>query len=194
MLRGLAVSLRDAVVLSQMHLPDRRWSLFISHRNLLDMGKSRLSKRREVEAAEELEKSSPAKAKKKKKAAKKKATTSRARKKKADTPARRRIVWVVYSSTMREEGRFLYHERDKAEEKLNTLLAKGKRRYFIQPIKEPLDAEGNPMIPDEEEPKKPVKAAPAPEADADSEVDADADDEVDADVEPVEADAASDDD
>ena len=50
---------------------------------------------------------------------------------------------------MREEGRYLYHEREAAEEKLAALLAKGKRRYFIQPIKEPLDADGNPMIPDE---------------------------------------------
>lgn len=71
---------------------------------------------------------------------------------------------------MREEGRYLYHERDKAEEKLQALLAKGKRRYFLQPIKEPLDAEGNPMVPDEEEPVKPVKpvagtAEPAAEAD-----------------------------
>ena len=154
------------------------------------MGKSRLSKRREVEAAEELEKSSPAKKKKatKKKAAKKKATT-RARKKKADIPVRRRLVWVVYSSTMREEGRFLYHERDKAEEKLNALLAKGKRRYFIQPIKEPLDSEGNPLIPDEEEPKKPVKA---PVADAEAESDKDADTEGDDDAEAADPEASAD--
>ncbi len=115
------------------------------------MAGKRLSKRREVEAAEALE---DAPAKKKKKAAKKKAakkkSTTRARKKKTEMPARRRLVWVVYSSTMREEGRYLYHERDKAEEKLNALLAKGKRRYFIQPIKEPLDSEGNPMVPDDE--------------------------------------------
>ncbi|MDG1897387.1 MAG: hypothetical protein P8J37_21025 [Fuerstiella sp.] len=130
------------------------------------MGKSRLSKRRQVEAAEAAEKTTVKKKKKttKKKATKKKATTTRARKKKADTPARRRIVWVLYSSTMREEGRYLYHERDKAEEKLQALLAKGKRRYFLQPIKEPLDAEGNLMVPDDEEPAKPVKAVEAPAA------------------------------
>ncbi|HIF01398.1 MAG TPA: hypothetical protein EYG03_07400 [Planctomycetes bacterium] len=140
------------------------------------MGKSRLSKRREVEAAEAAEKTAVKKKKTtkkkatKKKATKKKATTTRARKKKADTPARRRIVWVLYSSTMREEGRYLYHERDKAEEKLQALLAKGKRRYFLQPIKEPLDSEGNPMVPDEEEPVKPVKAVVAtPESEEASE-------------------------
>ena len=122
------------------------------------MAKSRLSKRREVEAAEELESAAPKKKAAKKKAAKKKKSTTRARKKASDVPARRRLVWVVYSSTMREEGRYLYHERDKAEEKLNALLAKGKRRYFIQPIKEPLDSEGNPMVPDEEPAAKPAKA------------------------------------
>ncbi|MEQ9407501.1 MAG: hypothetical protein RIK87_07220 [Fuerstiella sp.] len=143
------------------------------------MGKSRISKRREMEAVEELEKAAP---RKKKKATRKKATTAtRTRKKKADTPARRRLIWVVYSSTMREEGRFLYHERDKAEEKLNALLAKGKRRYFIQPIKEPLDADGNPLVPDDQEMKK---APPAPvveeeetEAEADVETEAETDDE-----------------
>lgn len=121
------------------------------------MSKKRLEKRTELEAAEKAGKTRKA-AKKK---ARKKSATTRSRKKKADTPARRRLVWVVYSSTMREEGRYLYHERDKAEEKLNALLAKGKRRYFIQPIKEPLDADGNPMVPDDDPPAK--KAAPAPE-------------------------------
>lgn len=89
---------------------------------------------------------------------------------------------------MREEGRFLYHERDKAEEKLNALLAKGKRRYFIQPIKEPLDSDGNPMVPDDE-----VVVAPKPVKEdvetEDSDVEADADVDVDADD-----DAAADDD
>lgn len=135
------------------------------------MAGKRLNKRKEIEAAEAMEAEAPAKKKKvaKKKAAKKKATT-RARKKKTELPARRRLVWVVYSSTMREEGRYLYHERDKAEEKLNALLAKGKRRYFIQPIKEPLDSEGNPMIPDDEKPKKPEPVpVPEPEAEAEAE-------------------------
>lgn len=143
------------------------------------MAKSRLSMRREVEAADALEETSPTKKKAtkkaaKKKAAKKKATTTRTRKKKADIPVRRRLIWVLYSSTMREEGRYLYHERDKAEEKLQALLAKGKRRYFLQPIKEPLDSEGNPMVPDEEEAPKPKKVAKAKSEDADAEVDPDA--------------------
>jgi len=110
------------------------------------MAKSRLSKRREVEAAEALEETKPAKKKAaKKKATRKKAATARARRAKEVAP-RRRLVWVVFSSTMREEGRYPYHERDKADEKLEQLLSKGKRRYFIQPVKEPLDSEGNPML------------------------------------------------
>lgn len=146
------------------------------------MAKSRLSMRREAEAAEAQDEA-PVKKKKvaKKKAAKKKAA-ARPRKKKTELPARRRLVWVVYSSTMREEGRFLYHERDKAEERLNALLAKGKRRYFIQPIKEALDSEGNPMVPDDERSKKmdiedtppePEPEAPAVDPEAEPEVEAD---------------------
>ena len=153
------------------------------------MAKSRLSMRREVEAAEALEeapakkkvaktkttKTTKAKAPKKATGPKKKAAP-RPRKKKSEMPARRRLVWVVYSSTMREEGRFLYHERDKAEERLNSLLSKGKRRYFIQPIKEALDSEGQPMVPDEERSKKmDIKEDPETE---EVEVDADADAEV----------------
>ena len=159
------------------------------------MAKSRLDMRREAEAAEAMEEAAPAKKKaKKKKAAKKKSTTARSRKKKADTPARRRLIWVLYSSTMREEGRYLYHERDKAEEKLQSLLAKGKRRYFLQPIKEPLDSEGNPMVPDEAEAKpKKSRAKAEPEAEApeteEPEVEADAEAagiEGEDEVEPVE--------
>jgi len=164
--------------------------------NAIKMAKSRLSMRREAEAAE-AKGEAPVKKKKvaKKKAAKKKAA-ARPRKKKSEVPPRRRLVWVVYSSTMREEGRFLYHERDKAEERLNSLLSKGKRRYFIQPIKEALDSEGNPMVPDEERSKKMDMEDDAPpvadpDADTDAEVEADADTETD-DVPPVVADDAED--
>ncbi|MCH2210807.1 MAG: hypothetical protein MK110_05865 [Fuerstiella sp.] len=136
------------------------------------MAKSRLSMRREVEAAETTEKKTP---KRKKTATKKKATrkkaTSRVRRSK-DVVPRRRLVWVVYSSTMREEGRYLYHEREKADEKLGQLLAKGKRRYFIQPIKEPLDSEGNPITeevpvaPKSASKKSPKKSTATPDEDA----------------------------
>ena len=172
------------------------------------MAKSRLSMRREVEAAEAIE-ATPAKKKvaKEKAVKKKKTTATRTRKKKADVPARRRLIWVLYSSTMREEGRFLYHERDKAEEKLQALLSKGKRRYFLQPIKEALDADGNPMIPDDDDSIRslkrgakidddddddgPVAADADPDADADVDVDLDVDVDAEADVD--DADDPSDD-
>ena len=171
------------------------------------MAKSRLSMRREVEAAEAIE-ATPAKKKvAKKKAAKKKSTATRTRKKKADVPARRRLIWVLYSSTMREEGRFLYHERDKAEEKLQALLSKGKRRYFLQPIKEALDADGNPMIPDDDDSIRSLKkgakidddddddgpVAADADADADADVDVDLDVDVDAGADVDDADDSSDD-
>ncbi|MEZ6063605.1 MAG: hypothetical protein R3C19_24915 [Planctomycetaceae bacterium] len=163
------------------------------------MAKSRLNMRREVEAAEALEKTAPAKkkasrkstastkaakpAKKKKKSTRKKAT-SRTRKTK-DTPTRRRLVWVIYSSTMREEGRFLYHDRDQAEEKLEQLLSKGKRRYFIQPVKEPLDADGQPISQGD-------VTAPPVDMDEDAEVETKPAEKLSEDVELDEADDAGD--
>ncbi|MCA9062738.1 MAG: hypothetical protein KDA96_06755 [Planctomycetaceae bacterium] len=116
------------------------------------MSKSRLSKRREIEAAEANAAGKKTSAKSSKdsgeKAAKKTTRKKAVRKTRRAREAaqRRRIVWVVYSSTMREEGRFLYHERDKAEERLEALLSKGKRRYFIQPIKEALNPDGTPVV------------------------------------------------
>lgn len=164
-----------------------RWSL-----NFLveAMAKSRIAMRREAEAAEAagLE-TAPKKGRKSaeekaesggKRAARGEKKDAAAKKKKAAKPRtrrareqmqRRRIVWVVYSSTMREEGRFLYYEKDKAEELLETLLARGKRKYFMQPLKETLNPDGTPMI---------QVVAPQPEEDVDEEV------RVDAEVEPAE--------
>jgi hypothetical protein len=86
---------------------------------------SRLQKRREVEAAD----SRPAT--KKRVAAKKTAT-----RKKTKAPERKKLIWGVFSSTMKEEARFPYDQRAAAEERLEQLRSKGKRMYFIQPIKE----------------------------------------------------------
>ena len=105
---------------------------------------SRLDQRKKIEAAEAAE--AVAKAKQggkstKKKTAKKKATrtTTTRRATKVKAPQRKRLVWAVYSGTMKEEARFLYAERKAAEKKLDQLRAKAtKKRYFIQPIKEPL--------------------------------------------------------
>ena len=91
---------------------------------------SRLSKRREVEAAEA--QGTTKKKKKRKKATKKKAASRR----KAKSTERKRLVWGVFSSSLKEEARFPYDQRKEAEKKLKALLDKGKRMYFIQPIKE----------------------------------------------------------
>lgn len=98
---------------------------------------SRLTKRREAEAAEAQTKTKKAK-KTKKKATKRKTTRSRAKK---DVLERRRLVWAIYGSTMKEEARFPYEERKQAEAKLEQLRSKSKKTYFIQPLKEPITKE-----------------------------------------------------
>lgn len=94
---------------------------------------SRLDKRREIEAAEK--QSSSTKKATKKKAAKKKTK----RKKKVKAAARTRLVWVVYGGNMKEEARFTYDQRAEADAKVEQLLAKGKKLYFVQPVKEPIE-------------------------------------------------------
>ena len=186
------------------------------------MAKSRLSMRREVEAAEALESAETGTAKKKatrKTAGEKTESTTKKRAKKGDTdPAapkkrkaakprtkrakeamqRRRLIWVVYSSTMREEGRFLYHEKDKADELLATLLGRGKRRYFIQPMKEALNSDGTPVAQngqlvvvddiDEDEVKVEVDLEAADEIDLDADLEGE---EEETETEEVEADDAA---
>ena len=70
-----------------------------------------------------------------KKATKKKAVK---RKKKASDPTRYRLIWGVYSSSMREEARFDYDRREDAAKKAAQRKAKGKKIYWVQPIKEPI--------------------------------------------------------
>ena len=91
-----------------------------------------LDKRREAEAAEKLGKTS------KSSTAKKSTRKTTTRKRKTKAPERKRLLWGVFSGTLKEEGRFLWNERDKAEEKLEQLRSKSKKLYFIQPIKEVL--------------------------------------------------------
>ena len=110
---------------------------------------SRLAKRIEVEAAEAMEEDAPAK--KKKKAAKKK--TTRARAKKKDVAERRRIVWAIYSGTMKEDSRFPYDQREEAEKKLAALRAKSKKVYFLQALKEPIPPEDLVALAPEDEPE-----------------------------------------
>lgn len=97
---------------------------------------SRLEKRREIEAAEGLEKASGKKKATKKKAVKKKAAKKRTRAK-AKATARKRLVWGVFNGNMKEEGRFPYFDRAAAEDRMEKLKLKSpKKLFFIQPIKE----------------------------------------------------------
>lgn len=91
---------------------------------------SRIQKRRETEAAASRATKS---AKKKKKAAKRTRTTTR---RKAKAVERKQLIWGVFSGSLKEEARFPYDQRKEAEQKLEQLRAKGKKSYFIQPIKE----------------------------------------------------------
>ncbi len=93
---------------------------------------SRLAKRREAEAAD----ARPAAAKKTKATGTKKVAT----RKKTKAPERKRLIWGVFSGTMKEEARFPYDQRAAAEERLEALRSKGKKMYFIQPIKELITA------------------------------------------------------
>ena len=86
---------------------------------------SRLDKRREADATPRDRAADP-----KKRAAKK----SSRRKAKAVGP--KRLAWGIFSGTLKEEARFPYEQRAAADEKLEQLRAKGKKLYFIQPIKE----------------------------------------------------------
>ena len=68
-------------------------------------------------------------------AAKKDATKKTVkRKKKSTEPTRFRLIWGVYSSSMREEARFDYDSRKDADKKADQLTAKGKKLYWVQPI------------------------------------------------------------
>lgn len=89
----------------------------------------------------------------KKKTVKKKPT----RKKKTASDVRKRLIWGVFNSSMKEEGRFPYDQRKEAEKKLQQLQAKSKKPYFIQPIKEVLAEVAKVVADDEDNPPKPKR-------------------------------------
>lgn len=92
---------------------------------------SRIELRRQAEAA-------AARGEAAEESAKKKGSASTKTKKVKEKPvARKRLVWVVYSGSMKEEERFSYDQRAAAEEKVEQLRQKSnKKLYFIQPVKE----------------------------------------------------------
>ncbi len=113
-------------------------------------GSTRLDKRREAEAVAAREgaggEAAPAKAKK---AAAKKPT-----RRKAKVADRKRLSWGVFSGTLKEEARFPFDQRAAADEKLEQLRSKGKKLYFIQPIKEVITdgiARPRPLLEDDDD-------------------------------------------
>jgi hypothetical protein len=94
--------------------------------------------RDQAEAADKLGAAAGEGADKKKAKDGKKKTTVKAKRSKAKLVVRKRLLWGVFSSSMKEEGRFPYGERDAAENRAAELSAKNKRTYFVQPIKEPI--------------------------------------------------------
>ncbi|MFN0051694.1 MAG: hypothetical protein ACKV0T_05860 [Planctomycetales bacterium] len=77
-------------------------------------------------------------AKKKAKDPKKKPAAAKAKRSKAKVIVRKRFFWGVFSSSMKEEGRFAHSEKEAAEARAADLAVKHKRTYFVQPIREPI--------------------------------------------------------
>ncbi len=139
---------------------------------------SRLELRKQAEAVEALGEAAP-EGKKPRKAA-----ATRAKKPKEKAQVRKRLVWVVFSGNMKEEGRFPYDQKAAAEEKIEQLKLKSKKLYFIQPVKEIIGADGvvvpqavAPIDLDDEPVKPKKKAARSDDDDDDDSGDADDDDD-----------------
>lgn len=102
---------------------------------------SRLDKRREVEAAEALgvDGKSEKEGKRKRVATgvKKKVVKKKPRTKPVE---RRRIVWVIFNNTQKEENRFPFDQKKAAEERIEVLRSKSKRLYWLQAVKEVIGA------------------------------------------------------
>lgn len=139
---------------------------------------SRLELRKQAEAVE----AASAEAGEEKKAKRAtKAAAPRAKRVKEKVQARKRLVWVVYSGSMKEEGRFPYDQLAAAHEKIEQLKLKSKKMYFIQPVKEILGEGGvvittKPDIDLDDEPAKPKKR-PARSDDDEEEEEDDSDDD-----------------
>lgn len=140
------------------------------------MASKRMELRKQAEAAEARGVSAdvPKKAKK--------ATTTKAKRLKEKVQARKRLVWVVYNGSMKEEGRFPYDQRAAAEEKIEQLRQKSKKLYFIQPLKEIIGEAPGTAKPvaaeiEEEEVKAPRRPAASDDDEEEEEEEEDDDDD-----------------
>src|SRR5579864_3269833 len=95
--------------------------------------------REQADAAEKQGKTTEAGASEKKKVKDpKKKAAAKPKRSKVKVIVRKRMLWAVFSASLKEEGRFAYAERDAADARAAELAAKHKRTFFVQAIKEPL--------------------------------------------------------
>lgn len=140
------------------------------------MASKRMELRKQAEAAEArgAGKEAPKKAKK--------AATTKTKRVKEKVQARKRLIWVVYNGSMKEEGRFPYDQRAAAEEKIELLRQKSKKMFFIQPLKEVIgEVPGSSKLiaAEIEEEEVVVKKKPVAEDDEDEEEDEEEEEEED---------------
>jgi len=137
------------------------------------MASKRLELRKQAEAAEARGGSAGETKKKTKKAA-----GTKTKRVKEKVLARKRLVWVVYNGSMKEEGRFPYDQRSAAEEKIEQLKLKSKKMYFIQPLKEIIgEAPGSAKLTTAEIEEEDVVVKPARKSKSDDDDEEDDDEE-----------------
>lgn len=96
---------------------------------------------------------------KKKKAPKKKAAVARPKRTKTKAVVRKRMLWGVFSSSMKEEGRFPYAEKEQATARADVLHQKNKKEYFVLPVKEPIAEPPSMTKAEKDKAEKAIKAA-----------------------------------
>ena len=102
------------------------------------MAEAAESQGRKVEKGEATDAPVKRKSSKDPKDPKAKKTATRAKRTKTKVIVRKRLAWGVFSSSMKEEGRFAYADREGADARAEELGQRHKRAYFVQAIKEPL--------------------------------------------------------
>lgn len=94
--------------------------------------------RKELRAAAEAAEAVGASEGKETKKAKKKTPTKRKSRSKEAVEERVKLVWGVFSSTMKRVATFDYAQKKQALQKAEELSAGGKSPHFVQKVKEPI--------------------------------------------------------